>query len=73
VPACVRQPAEGDVDARWPAVVPQQAEVVTGPAAAVQDTQAAPAGAGPLEQRRHEPAKAVEPEVVALGARGGIE
>ena len=47
-------------------------QVVPGAAAAIQDVGTDPAG-GAGNQRFDEPPEAAEPEMIALGARGGLE
>ena len=60
------------VDTVSTAVFPEHMQVVPGTAAAVQDDGTDPTGSIG-DQRFDEPPEAAEPEVVALGARGGLE
>ena len=69
----VGEAAEREIDAERAAVFAQHAQVVPGPAPAVEDAGAGAAGRGLREQGPHEAPEAVKPEVLAFRACRRVE
>jgi hypothetical protein len=69
----VGESACGQVDSHGATVMPQQRKIVPRATAAIEDGGARAAADGVRDERRHESAEALEPEVMLFGERRRFE